>query len=142
MTLSKITIADAVSEAFGDLSMLGDEMREAFDNTPENLQGSAVGQAREEAADNLEQLSEPSVPDSLAAIEVEIPRWERKRSPSRPVRRDDIVAILDAVIQALDEIVDDEEKSQELKDDAETLRDEIDNEKSMAEDVQFPGMFG
>lgn len=133
----KVKLADAVSEAWGALEGLGEEMREAHDNTPEALQSSPVGEARGEAADNLEGLSEPVVPDSLAEREVEVSRVRRTPKQaarlSRPARRDDAVMVIAAVIDHLDKVEGEE---------AEALRDELDSLQSDAEDVDFPGMFG
>lgn len=132
----KATIADAVSEAFGDIEMLAEEMRETFDNTPESLQQSGVGEARGEAADALENISEVDVPDSLAQLDVEWIDAHRpgRRGLSRSKRRDNAVNILQTVISMLDE--------RENDDDAEGLRDDLDNAVSEMEDVQFPGMYG
>lgn len=144
-TERKLSIVDAVSEAFGDIESLAEEMREAYDNTPESLQQSGVGERRGEAADNLESISAPDVPDSLSAFEVTLVRVQRTASQmrklSRSDRRDDAVQTLDDVIQRLDELVE-TGSSQEIRDDAEGLRDELDNVKSEAEAVEFPGMFG
>jgi hypothetical protein len=102
------TVDGAVSDAFGELTTLGEEMRESFDNTPENFQTSGVGEARGEAADALENLSEPSVPSELADYAVS---WSTRalspsqmRKQSRASRRDDAVATLQAVVDRLEEI--------------------------------------
>ena len=65
----QLTIADAISEAYGELQTIGEEMREAFDNTPESLQSGGVGEARGEAADALENISELDVPEALQDIQ-------------------------------------------------------------------------
>jgi hypothetical protein len=142
----EMSMSEAVSEAMSELQTLAEEMREAFDNTPESLQGGGVGEARGEAADNLENLSEPDVPTSLEAIKV---AWSvRELSPSklrkqsRSDRRNDALETLSAVTAKLEEIKDDEASSEELAGDAETLRDEIENLMSDAENVEFPGMYG
>jgi hypothetical protein len=140
----KETLAEAVSWAFTDLTGLGDEMREAFDNTPESLQQSGVGMAREEAASTLECLSQPDVPAELAEVQV---MWsEVSRAPSRHVsramRRDDAIAILDACVSVLSETADNESNPQDLRNAASCLRDEIEGAKEEAEYVEFPGMYG
>jgi hypothetical protein len=81
----KAPLAEVVSEAFEMLAELGNEMREAFDNSPESLQQTAVNQAREAAADALEYLEAPDVPAELAELQV---TWsEVHRPPSRGVSR-------------------------------------------------------
>lgn len=134
---TKYTVADAVSSAFGTIEELANEMREAFDNTPESLQQSGVGEARGEAADALENLSEPDVPESLADLEFEHTTFPIKGWPSRSKRRDEVTSILHAVIDMLDNIDDDI-----ITTDASSLRDELDNLISEAEEVEFPGMYG
>ena len=66
----KLKLADAVSEAFAEVTDLAESMREAYDNTPESLQQSAIGEARDEAASTLEGINEVDVPDELAQFEV------------------------------------------------------------------------
>ena len=141
--MRKSTIGDAVSDAIGEIQALAEEMREAYDNTPESLQSSGVGEARGEAADNLEQIEEPDVPEELKDIPVEIldPK-PRKRGYSRASRRDQSVYILDVVIDALNTHIDAPDVSQDIKDTAETFRDDLENVKDNAECVEFPGMFG
>jgi hypothetical protein len=129
----RITVDDAVSGAWAVLEELAGEMREAFDNTPENLQQSAVGQAREEAADALENLSQPSVPDGLGDREFEYTYLPLKARASRSERCCDAVAMLQAVV---DELEDDDGEA------ATGLRDELDELISEAEAVEFPGMYG
>lgn len=133
----KLTIADAVSEAFGTLQGLGEEMREAFDNTPESLQQSGVGEARGEAADALENLSEPDVSEALGKLEFTFSEWPLKPRASRSDQRGQAVNVLDCVIQFLNELGD--------SDDDEGLVDlvaELENLKDEAEAVEFPGMYG
>ena len=63
-TTSRAPLAYAISEAFGEVHTLAEEMREAFSNTPESLQQSRMGQGREAAAVALD-LSQPYVPEIL-----------------------------------------------------------------------------
>ena len=132
----KLTVADAVSEAYSILEELAGEMREAFDNTPESLQQSAVGEAREAAADALEGLSEPNVLDELGRLEFEYTEPPPKRKQSRRDRRDQATALLSAVIAVVDNVDD------ENADPAVELRDELDDLMSEADSVEFPGMYG
>lgn len=144
MVKVKAFISDAVSGAFSIVEELAGEMREAFDNTPESLQNSGVGEARGEAADNLENISEVDVPERFTNEEwsvtwVEYPSG--KRGLSRSKRRDNAVAAMDAVIARLDEVIDDSTDEARVSD-AETLRDDLENAKSELEAVEFPGMYG
>lgn len=134
----KLSVADAVSEAWGELEELGQEMREAFENTPESLQSGGVGEARGEAADALENLTEPDVPEKLGALEITFSQMPLKKKSSRADRRDQAVNTLDAVVTFLD----DEEACEGEEDERNQLRDEIENLKDEAESVEFPGMYG
>lgn len=135
MTQKTAKIEDAISEAYGELESLGAEMREVYDNAPDNLKGTEVNQAREAAAETLEGLSEPDVPTSLQDLMIS---WIEPKMPrkgfSRRARRDNACAILESVIEVLEEKEDD--------DDAETLRGEVEELKDEADGVEFPGMYG
>lgn len=151
-------LIDAVSEAHSELAQLGEEMREAFDNTPEGLQGSDVGQAREAAADELENLDEPDVPKSAAELEVWWKKPERTMSQqkrmTRAQRRDDALQILAEVMSALDTRIEEIELAQAaiIKEGGEpnldeldalkNFREEIENLHDNADNVYFPGMRG
>jgi len=150
-TERKMSLEEAVSTAFAEIESLGEEMREAYDNTPESLQQSGVGELRGAAADALEYINEVDVPDDLKDTETtkfEVSWNEPARTAkqvmklSRSSRMGDACMLLDACIEFLDGIIEDEQKPQELRDSAEGLRGELDNAKSEAEAVEFPGMFG
>jgi hypothetical protein len=155
----EMSIGDAVSDAFSALESLGEEMRESYDNTPENFQQSGVGEARGEAADALENLSEPSVPAELEEIKVS---WSvpvlspsKARKQSRSDRRYEATATLQAVISVLEDIRDYEPEldaegavvgerlySEDQVSEADSFLDEVQNLIDEAEAVEFPGMYG
>jgi hypothetical protein len=146
----ELTLEDAISEAFGELTTLGEEMREAFDNTPESLQSSGVGERRGEAADALENLQEPDVPEELKGdafkmnwqVHVLSPSAERRKS--RAMRRDEAVETLQNVVGYLnDDIEANEEKySEAIREAASSLADDVENLINEAEEIEFPGMRG
>jgi hypothetical protein len=144
----ELTIEDAVSEAFGEIQSLAEEMREAYDNTPEALQNSGVGEARGEAADNLENISEPEVPTELQGDKFKVtwqvpvlsPSKQRKRSRSN--RRYDAIETLNQVVARLEELKEDEEQSEEVREAAESFVDDVQTVIDEAESVEFPGMYG
>jgi hypothetical protein len=77
-------LGHAIEEAYYEICVLGEEMREAYDGTPEPLKDSA-GRSREIAADLLEDASPPFVP---AAVENQSITWiEKHPSPSRKLFR-------------------------------------------------------
>jgi len=142
----ELTIADAISEAYGELQSLGEEMREAFDNTPESLQSSGIGEARGEAADSLENISEPDVPEVLQNIMV---KWQvrqltvkQQMKLSRSARRSEAVETLQQVIHCLEDLQDDEKTEAAIKDAATDFIDEVMQMADEAEAVEFPGMYG
>lgn len=130
-----LTIADAVSEAYGELEALGEEMREAFDNTPESLQSSAAGEARSEAADALENIQEPDVDEELGKIEIKWSALPPLKNQSRSDRRDDAVFVIDRVMEFLDEMEGQKAAAEELHSALSDMKDE-------AEAVEFPGRNG
>lgn len=141
----KLSLADAVSEAFGDLQGLGDEMREWEGNISEKFSNTEKYSQVSEAADTLESLNEVDVPDTFEKEELtfNVPQLSPRQlsRKSRADRRDDATMLLDIAIERLNEIVDDEEKPQDYREAAEALRDELDNAKGEAEGVEFPGMY-
>ena len=142
-----LSVADAVSEACGELQSLAEEMREAFDNTPESLQQSPVGEARDEAANVLEGIDEPDVPEGLGSERMKFQEraltQRQMLRKSRSARRDDAVQLLQRVVEQLDEAIDDKENMNEVEiAEAESLRDNVQNVIDEAEGVEFPGMYG
>lgn len=145
----ELTIEDAVSEAHGELVSLGEEMREAYDNTPESLQQSGVGEARGEAADTLENIDEPEVPTELQGDKFTVKWTVRALTPkqqdklSRSARRDEAITTLQAVIDRLQEIAADETgHTEEEREAAGAFVDDVQNAHDEAEGVEFPGMYG
>lgn len=146
----ELTIEDAVSEAFGELQSLGEEMRESYDNTPESLQQSAVGEARGEAADALENISEPDVPTELQGDKFKV-KWtvlvlspSAQRRQSRSARCAEACATLTAVTEHLGAIEENKE-SKFSKKEQQAASDFVDDVQQIideAEGVEFPGMYG
>lgn len=143
----ELKLSDAVNEAYSELESLATEMREAFDNMPEGLQGSDKGQAREAAADDLEGISEPDVPKSLD-VETNVVKWtvparspSQERRLSRATRRDDAVQTLTAVNDYLEKLQEDSARSDEEKQEAADFVDELLSAIETAEGVEFPGMY-
>lgn len=142
--LKKMTIEQALGDAHAVFSDLAGEMRDAFDNTPESLQSSAIGEARESCADELEQLDEITVPDKYKDLEVSWNELQRTQSQtarlSRAARRDDALLNLSAVMDLLDTHLEgiDKEKLDEITE-IESLRQEIEDLFGNAEAIEFPG---
>ncbi len=146
--LISTNVADAVSTAFCVIEELAEEMREAYDNTPESLQNSGAGEARGEAADNLENISEPDVPDALNQLPVNFNTLPLRRNASRADRLADGLQYACQAIGCLEDLITEHLKEEgdtfgELDEDAvREVIDEIQNMIDEAEGVEFPGMFG
>lgn len=138
------TLEDLLSEARSELEELGEAVRESYDNMPEGLQGSAIGEARDEAANTLEGLDSPEVPAAYAGNKI-IYHWfpSRKKNPSK---RDLLDAILDKVETVLttlqekhDELdeADDDKKDQDKIDELANAIEEIERLKDDCDGIEF-----
>jgi len=154
------TVAEAVSYGFALIQELADEVREAYDNTPESLQNSGAGEMRGIAADELEQITEiDDIPDALGSVAVRFEKKPLTRGVSRAARRDDATFLLGKAIEALEaqkyeeiealealeaqgreaqESDDDNEEAAARDELVEAIQQMIDD----AEAVEFPGMYG
>lgn len=146
--LVETTVGDAVDTAYGELNTLGEELREAADNMPENLQGGDLYDRRTEAADTLEGFSEIDVPEFLQHLPV---KFETRRNPraSRADRCAEAVQYLrtaQEVVESLNEL-DPKESGTERPEGwdqgaVDAFLDELTTMIDDAEAVEFPGMFG
>jgi len=141
------TLGDLLSDAQSELEELGNEMRDAFDNTPEGLQKSPIGEARESAADMLEALEMPDLPENIASIGYIYSHLPLKKKASRSDRRNAAVDKVATVIGYLGDLRDVEDGLEENKknndriEELETLIEELESYQSDAESVEFPGMY-
>lgn len=162
------TVADCTE--LGELEDLAGEMREWYDNMSENLQGGDKGSQVDEAANMLEGLEVPDVPECVAELTTTYATGTnggRKGDP-RWLRRDNAVAPLEAARNAVTEWIGEaEDIIKELPEDAEddsevTIRevtltsaelttnieeaqsfvDDLDRLIDDANGVEFPGMYG
>ena len=127
-------LADAINTAFEGLAELAGECREVVDNAPVGISETERIQTLDETASVLEGLEEPNIADELADIKVE---FFTHRARSRAARRDAALGIIEACVCALSEIGENDPRHEAAND----LRDEL-SAASVAEDCEFPGMFG
>jgi hypothetical protein len=132
------TISEGFSEAYFEISILADEMREAFENTPEQFKENS-GKDREVAADTLESVINPSLPVEISGKEHWI-GWIEKRPGKdgkmfRPARRDNAVICLKAGLAYAIKFADSNPKVAQF---VELLKIDIHN----LETIHFPGMAG
>lgn len=146
----KGTVADAISGAVSELTSLGEECREVFDNMPESLQQGSRGEAMDSTAGTLEDVQELDVPEVLGALACtwteSLPK-RKGRGLSRAVRCGNAVTALEAAINAVQAWHDEQESkqddaSEEPEVDAESLLTELEEIKDNADGCEFPGMYG
>jgi hypothetical protein len=141
-SLRKVPIADAISEAFGEIEALAQEMREWADNLEEKFSSTSKYETVSSSADTLEGYTDPDMPEGLPAMEVEFMDLpQRKRGYSRADRCGQACYILDQCIIVLEEQSEKLEGG-EARDACESLRDDLENAKGDCEGVEFPGMYG
>ena len=146
------TILDCIEAGYNDLSELYNECQEIVDNAPEGLSETERIQTLGETADALSSAdSQPDVPEFLQDVEVIYTEDRRKsKSHSRASRRDEACTYLRTAIVGIDEWV---EKMREHNEppsvihsdqiqEAEELRDELQELLNAAEGCEFPGMYG
>jgi hypothetical protein len=129
-------ISDAFVDAYFEISQLANEMREAFDSTPEQFKENS-GKDREIAADILEAVFQPGVPASIAKHHIgwfEM-RKGKDRKLFRPARRDNAVRCLKAGLAYASRVSDD---SRDMVQFIESTKIDIHN----LETIHFPGMSG
>lgn len=156
----KTTVGGGIGDAFGVFEELGGEMRETADNMENaNMGHMPKCEAAAEAADALEQLSEPDVPGELAGDEVECVEMvnkDKRKAISRDMRFQNAKSLLetihahleekydgDAVLETSDtpaQVDEKESAAEALKESAETLCTELD--EAIGTDVDFPGFYG
>jgi hypothetical protein len=144
--MRKMSIADAVSEAHGELQGLAEEMRSWADNLEEKFSSTDKYARVSEAADTLEGFEEPQCPEWASTVEVEFMDLPpKRRGYSRADRCGQACYILDQCIQECQEMAEktgEDEAASTKRDEAEQLADNLENMKSEAEGVEFPGMYG
>lgn len=127
------TVASIVSDCFSIIEELKEELQNWLDGMSEDLRGGSKAEQLEEAINQLEASSAPTISDELGEVVVIYRPPAPRRKNSRSTRRDDAVEMLSYVIDKLDGL--DVEGAEELKTDLENARDEW-------ETCEFPGMFG
>jgi hypothetical protein len=133
MELITSTVGAVMADAVSDLTALGEEYREWYDNLPEGLQGSRDD--IDEAASTLENLSEPGCPQIVSDLPVKYTPLVKKK-PSRAVRGNQAVYELQCVVSALEEWLEKNENEN-----VSSFRDEIQQVIDDTEGMEYPGMF-
>lgn len=152
-----LPIAEAVSEAYGEVAALGEEMRGWADNLEEHFSQTSKYEAVSEAADTLEALEEPEAPAALnpggpgspmtdpkGVCSDETISFLRNSRPkqSRADRASGAASILREACERLDELAARETLPQDVRDSLADYRDELERQVDELEAVEFPGMYG
>lgn len=132
------TVEDLVSDAFGMIEGLGNEMREWYDNMPEGFQNTDKGSQVSEVADTLEEMSPPTVDtDAGALVTLFLPNLD---ASSRSDRASEAAEMLRTAITTLEEVQ--EKEDGDDTPDYSDLISELEDAAGEIEGVEFPGMFG
>jgi hypothetical protein len=123
------TVEEFISSGVEEIQEVGNELREAFDNSPESLQQTDVNQRREAAASEIENISEPSVSSSIlgeldCSTQIDNGKLYRGRmSQSRVCRLANGAAKLRAAAEAINEWLGNSEEIEDADpDDPDSLR--------------------
>jgi hypothetical protein len=132
------TVGALVEDAFCQIEELGYEMREVYDNMPENLKGGWVGTQRQEVADALENLAcgKPEVPGGAEGIKVIF--YPAADLGSRPKRASNAADMLRAAADEARSYVEKGGEDAGLKE----LADSLERVAEEVEFIDFPGMYG
>jgi hypothetical protein len=114
------SVEDFISGGFSEIVSVGEELREAYDNAPDNLKETDVNTRRDEAASTIENLSEPSVNSSIlgaldCAASIDMGKTYRGRqSQSRACRIANGAAQLQAAVDAINSWLEDNDEIPEV----------------------------
>jgi hypothetical protein len=135
------TVTDIVDGAFAELEELGCEMQTWHENLPESFQSNDKGCMIEEAANTLQGLNRPDVPEAFGAIRVYCP--PSRNGSSRASRRDhavdDLRIVVDALGEARAKCHGDDQKL--FGEEIGSMVSELESAIEEAEGVEFPGMY-
>jgi hypothetical protein len=135
----------SIEDAYSAIAELGEEMRSNADNMQgTNLEQTEKYTATEEAADTLEAISAPDVPDVISELAMswsESINKRKGRGPSRDVRLGNAIAILHAAVEVAQSWAADNPDHDD-HDDVEQFISDLEDTISDTENVEFPGMFG
>lgn len=133
----------SVEDAFSVIAELGDEMRSNADNMQgTNLEQTEKYTTTEEAADTLEAISAPDVPEVISDIGIEWSEAINKRKgrgESRDVRLSNALACIEAAAGAAQAWLE-EHPEHEDADDVSQFHSELEDACDI--EVEFPRMFG
>lgn len=137
------TIEAMVDEAYSEVEVLGEEMRDWHDGMPENLQDGDVGSRVNEAADALEYLDRADYPDEMAEITTVF--YPSLDCSSRAARAGEAAGQLRHAADEIREWLENDDQKTLPEEDrtaASEYADSLEEHADELEAVEFPGMYG
>jgi hypothetical protein len=141
------SLTGLIEDAYSVFEELASELRDWHDNLPESFQQGDKGSQLEDASSMLENLRSPDLPEFLTKLEDTDKRSRTLHLPmldvnSRADRCSDACSMLGSAIEGLNKLVEGFGESQdEDRQDLQAVIDQLENDKSEAEGVEFPGMY-
>jgi hypothetical protein len=132
------TIGDLLTDAFSEFDNLKDELQDWYDNLPEAFQTGDKGQQLEEAISNLDNISEVEAPqdtEKLSLVHMPI-----LNVSSRADRHSEAVSMLQTIVAWIEELEEDT-YDKDIHDDLDQLKQDLEEQLSNAENVDYPGMY-
>jgi hypothetical protein len=136
------TLEHHLASAYAEIETLADELSEAFENMPESLQGSELGERRSEASQELMEIAEdpPMVPEEFASVELlHIPST---KVSSRGDRAEEAASRMKAVAQKLSELLQTTKTRKSVAANVEEVCEQLEDHANAVRDIEFPGMYG
>lgn len=136
-----------MEQAYGEISNLTEEMRSWYDNLPEGLKSSSRGEAIDEAANDLENISKQYSIELMTKINVyHLPELDGTSRSKRAAEASSILRDVSSAIQSFLETqkiedVEDIELKEALND-IEFIQNQCDDDAEMLDQINFPTMFG
>jgi hypothetical protein len=134
------TVGAAVPDAMSEFESLAGEMRDWYDNMPENLQGGSKGEEVSSVADSLESIdANLDVPEAVKDLHFTYVENQKKRS--RSARRDYAVNLLRTAMDEVEVWADEKKVAGEEEDDEVTSFLSATQEVlEIVDGLDFPGM--
>lgn len=139
----KSDLTSAVEGAFAEVESLASEMSEWRDSLEESFSHTEKYSQVSEAADLLESATDPSLdlPQADVVWTEYVPRRKR-RNPSRASRLGNATSALNASVEVLRGLSEEEGITEEQSQEYNEFAEEIEGLAGELELVEFPGMFG
>lgn len=132
---------NVISGAYSDITDLCEELSSWRDNMQgTGLESTDKYSILEDTISTLENISEPNIPEWLESFKIlRLPNMEPNKS--RAIRASDAKADIDAVIEEVSQALKTNKIPQKEQDKIQEYLDQIENDFSEIENVEFPSMY-